>query len=132
MDTTTILLGAGQLVLAAAIGYIAWQVRRDSRRASLVSLVTVLNQLREGNGRSLSAIFELMASPDFKEGSSEYRAGVIDTCERMRAIQAAVNEGLVHTLQKCDEEWGFGDRLHSAFRAQIVSGAVRKPERYVT
>ncbi len=126
MDTTTLLLGAGQLVLALAIGYIAWQVRHDSRRASLVSLMTVLNQLREGNSQSLREAFAAMSTPEFKEGDERYRAAMIDACERLRAVQAAINEGLVHTLQKCDAEWGFGDRLHAAFRAQIGPGAARK------
>ena len=119
------------MLLALAIGYIAWQVRHDSRRASLVSLMSVLNQLREGNSHSLTEMFAVMSSPAFKQADAEYRRGVIDACERLRAIQAAINEGLIHTLQKCDQEWGFGDRLHAAFRAQITAALPAKSRELV-
>jgi len=36
MDATTLLLGAGQVLLAIAIGYIAWTVRRESKRSALL------------------------------------------------------------------------------------------------
>ena len=45
MDATTLLLATGQLLLAIAIGYIAWVARREAKRSSLVALVTVLHEL---------------------------------------------------------------------------------------
>jgi hypothetical protein len=122
MDTTTLLLGAGQLLLAVAIGCIAWMVRRDSKRSSLVALVSVLNELRERNGKSLAAVLNLMSSDDFKRGDSQLRAGIIDCSNRLRAIQATVTEALLHTLHQCDAEWGFAGRLHEAFRSQLSPG----------
>jgi hypothetical protein len=119
MDATTVLLGAGQLILAVAIGYIAWLVRRDSKRSSLVALVTVLNELRERNGKALASVLALMSSEDFKRGDEQLRAGIIDSSNRLRAIEATITEALLHTLHQCDAEWGFAGRLHAAFRSQL-------------
>ena len=94
MDATTLLLGAGQLLLAIAIGYIAWVVRRESKRSSLVALVTVLNQLYERNSKSLTSVLTLMASMDFKLGDEELRAGIIESGDRLRAIQTAITSAV--------------------------------------
>jgi hypothetical protein len=120
MSMTTLLLGAGQCVLAVAVGCIAWQGKRESRRSSLVALVTVLNELRERNNESLAAILRLMSSEDFKLGDPQLRAGILDSGNRLRAIHAAVTEALLHTLRECDHEWGFAGRLHAAFRSQLT------------
>lgn len=122
MDATTLLLATGQLLLAITIGYIAWVVRREAKRSSLVALVTVLNELYERNRKSLSAVYTLMTSTDFKEGDEQLRADVIDSGDRLRAIQAAITEALLYTLHQCDSEWGFAGRLHEAFRSQLGSG----------
>ncbi len=119
MDATTLLLGAGQLLLAIAIGYIAWVVRRESKRSSLVALVTVLNQLYERNSKSLASVLTLMSSTAFKLGDEQLRAGIIESGDRLRAIQTAITEALLYTLHQCDLEWGFAGRLHEAFRLQL-------------
>ena len=129
MDTTTLLLGTGQLVLTIAVAYITYLLRRDSRRSSLVSLVTLLSDLREKNARVLADFFKLMASDDFKAGDEELRAGLIDSTNRMRAIQAAVTEALLHALRDCDAEWKLAGRLHAAFRSQVDPGAGKEWER---
>ena len=121
MDSTTLLLGAGQLLLAVAVGYIAWVVRRDSRRASLVALVTVLNELRERNNKALAAVVARISSEDFKQASEQFRAGLLESGTRLRAVQATISEAMLHTLHQCDSEWGFAGRLHDAFRCQIDS-----------
>jgi len=119
MDTSTVILGIGQLVLTVAVAYIAWLVRRDARRSSLVSLVTVLNELRERNNRALAASLSSLSSGDFKQGDEQLRAGVVDSINRLRAIQDAITEAQLHTLHQCDNEWGFAGRLHSALRSQL-------------
>jgi len=96
-------------------------VRRDSKRSSLVGLVTVLNELRERNNRSLAAVLTLISSDDFKSGDDQFRSGIIDSRDRLCAVHAAVTEALLHTLHECDAEWGFAGRLHAAFRSQIHS-----------
>jgi hypothetical protein len=121
MDTTTLLLGAGQLALTIAIGYITYLTRRDSKRSSLVALVTVLNELREKNGKALTAFFALMTTDAFKHGDEQLRAGLIDSTNRLRAIQGTVTEALLDALRKCDSEWGLAGRLHTAFRSQVGS-----------
>ena len=121
MDTSLLLLGAGQLALTFAIGYIIHLMRRDSKRSSLVALVTVLNELREKNGKALAAFFTLMSSEDFKHGDEQLRAGLIDSANRLRAIEATVTEALLEALRKCDAEWHLAGRLHAAFRSQIAS-----------
>ena len=118
MDTSTVILGIGQLVLTVTVAYIAWLVRRDARRSSLVSLVTVLNELRERNNKALTASLNSLASGDFK-GDERLRAGVVDSINRLRAIQDAITEAQLHTLHQCDNEWGFAGRLHAALRSQI-------------
>jgi hypothetical protein len=120
MDTSLILLGTGQLALTLAVGYIAYLTRRESRRSSLVALVSVLNELRERNGKSLASFLSLMSSDDFKRGDEQLRAGLIDTTNRLRAVQATITEALLDTLRKCDSEWGLAGRLHTAFRSQIA------------
>jgi hypothetical protein len=132
MDSTTLLLGAGQLALTVTVGYIAYLTRRDAKRSSLVALVTILNELREKNGKALAAFFALMASDDFKHGDEQLRAGLIDSTQRLRAIQGTVTEALLDTLRKCDSEWGLAGRLHTAFRAQVTSTETRDWERLLT
>ena len=135
MDATTLLLAAGQLLLAVAIGYIAWVVRREAKRSSLVALVTVLNQLYERHSKSLAAVHALMSSSDFQRGDEHLRAGIIDSGKHLRAIQAAITEALLYTLHQCDSEWGFTGRLHEAFRSQLGPGLARdweKAARYPT
>ena len=129
METSTLLLGAGQLVLAVAIGYIAWMVRRDSRRASLVALVTVLNELRERNNKALAAVVTQMSSDDFQQRSEQSRAGIIESGTRLRAVQATIAEAMLHTLHQCDTEWGFAGRLHEAFRSQIDADGNKDEEK---
>jgi len=129
MDTTTLLLGTGQLVLTIAVGYFTYLLRRDSRRSSLVSLVTLLSDLREKNARVLADFFKLMCSDDFKQGDQELRAGLIDSTNRMRAIQAAVTEALLHALHDCDAEWKLAGRLHAAFRSQVDPGGGKEWDR---
>ena len=65
MNTTILFLGAGQVILTLAVGYIAYLVRRDSKRSSLVTLVTLLSQLREKNSEALTTSYSLMSSEDF-------------------------------------------------------------------
>jgi len=129
MDSTTLLLGAGQLMLAVAVGYIAWVVRRDSRRASLVALVTVLNELRERNNKALAAVLARISSEDFKQCNEQLRAGIIDSGTRLRAVQATIAEAMLHTLHQCDAEWGFAGRLHEAFRSHIDSDEAKDEEK---
>ena len=129
MNAATFLLATGQLLLAVAIGYIAWVVRREAKRSSLVALVTVLNELYERNRKSLAAVYALMSSADFKQGDEQVRAGVVDSGDRLRAIQAAITEALLYTLHQCDAEWGFAGRLHEAFRSQLGSGLDKDWER---
>ncbi len=131
MNTSTVLLGAGQLALTVAIAYIAYLVRRDSKRSSLVALVKVLSELRERNGRALTAILNMMSSEDFKRGDEPLRAGLIDSTNRLRAIQAAITEALLHTLHQCDTEWGFAGRLHAAFRSQVELDADKVLEKLI-
>jgi hypothetical protein len=131
MDTTTVLLVAGQIVLAGAVGYTTYLLRRDSKRSSLVSLVTLLCDLREKNGRVLADFFTLMASKDFKQGDEQLRAGLIDSTNRLRAIQAATTEALLHALHDCDAEWGLAGRLHAAFRSQIDPTGDRDWDRFL-
>jgi len=121
MDTATLLLVAGQLALTIAIGYITYLTRRDAKRSSLVALVTVLNELREKNGKALAAFYALMNSDDFKHGDEQLRAGLIDSTNRLRAIQGTVTEALLDALRKCDNEWGLAGRLHTVFRSQAGS-----------
>jgi hypothetical protein len=85
-----------------------------------VALVSVLNELRERNGKSLASFLSLMSSDDFKRGDEQLRAGLIDTTNRLRAVQATITEALLDTLRKCDSEWGLAGRLHTAFRSQIA------------
>lgn len=132
MDTSTLLLGAGQLVLTMAVAYIAYLLRRDSKRSSLVALVKVLSELRERNSKALTAILTMMSSEDFKHGGEPLRAGLIDTTDRLRAIQAAITEALLHTLHQCDTEWGFAGRLHAAFRSQADADADKMLEKLIT
>ena len=129
MDKTTLLLGTGQLVLAFAIGYSTYLLRRDSKRSSLVALVTLLNDLREKNARVLADFFTLMSSEDFRRGDEHLRAGLIDSTNRLRAIQAAITEALLHALHDCDAEWGLAGRLHSAFRSQVDPPVSREWDR---
>ncbi|HWW00509.1 MAG TPA: hypothetical protein VNZ64_12490 [Candidatus Acidoferrum sp.] len=131
MDATTLLLAAGQLLLAVAIGYIACVVRREAKRSSLVALVTVLNELYERNRKALATVYTLMSSADFKHGDDQLRAGVIDSGDRLRAIQAAITEALLYTLHQCDSEWGFAGRLHEAFRSQLRPGVEKDWEKLV-
>jgi hypothetical protein len=118
MDSTTILLGAGQLVLALAIGYVAWLARRDARRSSLAALITVLSELRNRNNSALADLSTRIASEDFKRGDDATRAGILDGTNRLRAIEAEIAEALFLTLRQCDAEWGLAGRLHEAFRAE--------------
>ncbi len=118
MDSTTVLLGTGQLLLAMAVGYVAWLGRRDARRSSLAALVTVLNELRKRNDAALADLSSRMTSHDFAQSNDELRAGLIDGGNRLRAIEAEITEALLHTLRQCDAEWGFAGRLHEAFRAE--------------
>jgi hypothetical protein len=118
MNSTTVLLAAGQLMLAVAIGYIAWLGRRDARRSSLAALVTVLNELRNRNGAAVSEMLSRMESEDFKRGDDQMRSGLIDSGNRLRAIESEIAEALLCTLRQCDAEWGFAGRLHEAFRAE--------------
>ncbi len=129
MDASTLLLGAGQVLLAIAIGYIAWLMRRESKRSSLVALVTILNQLYERNNQSLSSVLTLMSSTDFQRGDERFRAGIIESGDRLRAIQAAITESLLFTLHQCDTEWGFAGRLHETFRAQLGPSGQKEWER---
>ena len=132
MDTPLLLLGAGQLALTFAMGYIIHLMRRDSKRSSLVALVTVLNELREKNGKALAAFFTLMSSEDFKHGDEQLRAGLIDSASRLRAIQATVTEALLEALRRCDAEWRLAGRLHAAFRSQITAAADKDWEKLLT
>jgi hypothetical protein len=132
MDTATLLLGAGQLALTIAIGYITYLTRRDAKRSSLVALVTVLNELREKNGKALAASFTLMSSDDFKHGDEQLRTGLIDSTNRLRAIQSTVTEALLDALRKCDNEWGLAGRLHNVFRSQSSSLDAKEWERLAT
>ena len=68
MNTSTLLLGAGQLALTLAVAYIAYLVRRDSKRSSLVALVKVLSELRERNGKALTAILRYDVLGGFQAG----------------------------------------------------------------
>jgi hypothetical protein len=119
MDNTMVFLCLGQLFLTGAVGYTTYLLRRDSKRSSLVSLVTLLSELREKNGRVLADFFTLMSSDDFKQGDEQLRAGLIDSTNRLRAIQAAITEALLQALHDCDAEWGLAGRLHAAFRSQV-------------
>jgi hypothetical protein len=131
MDSTTVLLGAGQLVLAGAVGYTTYLLRRDSKRSSLVSLVTLLSDLREKNGRVLADFFTLMSSEDFKNGDEQLRAGLIDSTNRLRAIQAAITEALLQALHDCDHEWSLAGRLHAAFRSQVDPSGDKDWDRFL-
>jgi hypothetical protein len=118
MDSTTVLLGAGQLILAMAVGYVAWLARRDARRSSLSALITLLSDLRNRNDFAIADLSNQMASDDFRRSSAEIRAGMIDSDHRLHAIEAEITEAMLHTLRQCDKEWGFAGRLHEAFRAE--------------
>lgn len=131
MDSTTVLLGAGQLILTGAVGYTTYLLRRDSKRSSLVSLVTLLSDLREKNGRVLADFFTLMSSDDFKRGDEQLRAGLIDSTNRLRAIQAAITEALLHALHDCDSEWGLAGRLHASFRSQLDPTGTKDWDRFL-
>lgn len=132
MDSATLWLAAGQLILALAVGYIAWQVRRDCRRASLVALVSVLNELRERNNKNLAAVLARISSEDFKQCDERLRAGILDDGTRLRAVEATLAEAMLYTLHRCDSEWGFAGRLHEAFRSQIdFDSGTKKSEKLV-
>lgn len=132
MDITTAFLGAGQLILTGAVGYTTYLLRRDAKRSSLVSLVTLLSDLREKNGRVLADFFTLMSSDDFRQGDERLRAGLIDSTNRLRAIQASITEALLHALHDCDTEWGLAGRLHSAFRSQVDPAGDKDWDRFLT
>ena len=131
METTTVLLGSGQLVLTLAVVYTMYLLRRGARRSSLVALVELLNDLREKNGRVLAEFFALMASEDFKKGDAELRSGLIDSTNRLRAIQAAITEALLQALRECHREWSLAGRLHAAFRSQVSPGGDKQLERFL-
>ena len=131
MDTSTLLLGAGQLVLTVALACIAYMVRRDAKRSSLVALVKVLSELRERNSKTLNSILAVMSSEDFKRGDERLHAGLTDSLDRLRAIQAAITEALLHSLHQCDTEWGFSGRLHAAFRSQADADADKVLEKLI-
>jgi hypothetical protein len=130
MLTGLVILGAGQLFLTIAVAYIAWLSRRDARRSSLVSLITVLSELRERNSRGLAVILNLMSTEEFKQGDENVRAGVIDSLERVRAVHEALNEALLHTIHECDAEWGFAGRLHAASKSHLQPGAEKHLEQF--
>ena len=129
MNTTTVLLLAGQFVLTFIVGYLVLLMRRDSRRSSLMALVGLLSELREKNSQALSAFFELIASEDFKRGDRQVRADLIDVTNHLRAIQAAITEALLQIVRQCDSEWGLAGQLHAAFRSQANSDTDREWDR---
>jgi hypothetical protein len=123
MDAATLLLGTGQLALGMVLCYLLYLLRRDARRSSLVALVGVLNELREKNSKRLAAVFALMSSEAFQRSDEQVRSALIDSTNRLRAIQDAITEALLQTVRQCDSEWRLADRLHAAVRSQIDSGA---------
>ena len=128
MDDATLLLGAGQLVLAVVLCNLLYLVRRDARRASLASLLNVLNELREKNAKALQTVFALISSDGFRDWDERARTGLLDGAQRLRAIQDATTEALLLTLRQCDSEWRLAGRLHSALRAQFDAGVARQTE----
>jgi len=78
----------------------------------------VLSELRERNNLALSELSNRVTSDNFKRGDDVSRAGLIDSGNRLRAIEAEITEAMLHMLRKCDAEWGFAGRLHEAFRAE--------------
>jgi hypothetical protein len=129
MEASTLLLASGQLVLTLAVGYMTYVMRREFKRSSLADLVNLLSELRDRNGKALATFFTLMSSEDFKKGDDELRAGLIDSVNRLRAIQAATTEALLHIVHECDTEWGLAGRLHGAFRSQIQASTSKETER---
>ena len=132
MDAATLLLGAGQLALGGILCYLLFLLRRDARRSSLVAIVAVLNDLREKNAKALIAVFALMSSQDYQRSDEPVRAALIDSTNRLRAIQDALTEALLQILRQCDTEWGLAGRLHGAVRAQIDPGAAGHSDRVAT
>jgi hypothetical protein len=129
MHADMLLLGTGQLALAVGVCYLLYLLRRDARRSSLVNLLTVLNDLREKNAKALAAVFALTSSEAFKSSDDQVRDNLLDSTNRLRAIQDAVTEALLQTLRQCDSEWRLAGRLHSAIRSQLDTDAARKWER---
>jgi hypothetical protein len=132
MDTPTLFLGTGQLVLTLAVGYMTYVIRRDSKRSSLADLVTLLSDLREKNSKALTTSLTLMSSDEFRQGDEQLRDGLIDSTNRLRAVQAAITEALLHTVHECDTEWGLRGRLHAAFRSQVNVAADKDSDRVLT
>jgi hypothetical protein len=128
MDTATLFLGAGQLVLTLAVGYLTYLLRREFKRSSLADLVSLLTELRDKNTKALATFFTLMSSEDFKNGDAELRAGLIDSSNRLRAIQAATTEALLHIVHQCDAEWGLAGRLHASFRSHLDALTDKDPK----
>jgi hypothetical protein len=129
MDAATLLLGAGQLALGGALCCLLYLLRRDSRRSSLVAIIAVLNDLREKNTKALATLFALMTSQAYQRSDEQVRASLIDSANRLRAIQDAITEALLQTLRQCDSEWRLAGRLHAAVRSQIDPGAERQWDR---
>lgn len=131
MDSAWLFLGSGQLVLALALAYFLHLFRRDARRAALVALVAILNELRDRNIKALLAALALMASEDFQRSDGEVRAGLVDCLNRLRAIHAALTEALLQSLHDCDTEWHLAGRLHGALRSQLDDTADRHWDRVI-
>jgi len=128
MHAATLLIGAAQMALLGVVCYLLFLLHRDSRRASLVALITVLNDLREKNAHALTAVLTLMASDSFRLSDEAVRAGLLDSAKRLRAIQDAITEALLQTLRQCDADWKLSGRLHAALRSQLDPGTDRQWE----
>ena len=125
MDAT-LLLGAGQLALGGVLCYLLYLLRRDARRSSLVRIIGVLNEIREKNTKGLSVVLALMATEAFQRSDEPVRAALIDSTNRLRAVQDAITEALLQTVRQCDSEWRLDGRLHEVIRFQIDHGAERQ------
>jgi hypothetical protein len=132
MDAATLFLGAGQLALGGILCYLLYLLRRDARRSSLVAIVAVLNDLREKNAKALMAVFALTSSQDYQRSDEPARAALIDSTNRLRAIQDSVTEALLQTIRQCDAEWRLAGRLHAAVRAQLDHGSERHSDLVAT
>ncbi len=124
MDNLDIATRIAQIVIAAAVGYIAWLARRDARRNSIAGLLKLVTDQRKEASKQLADRMVTVLSPesDFWSRPARYREIILDQLDSIVDAKRGLDLAEASLLKQADDAWNLGvalQRQHSGMNKDV-------------
>jgi len=114
MSISELIFAIAQITLMVILAILTYLYRRDSKRATLVSFISLLSTIEKERTDSYITQFKLVCSEVFNEADDEFKMGMIDNLRREYELRKAVLAAFWDKLKEADAEWGLNGRLYKA------------------